>query len=165
MLSTNRPDSPPLSSRSCTSRQSRDATTRVWGASRGGHLARIARQGATDGAKVHLSPQAEGLRAAPHGTREQHRPCGRSWPLTRRPTPGSRTKAVPAPRRRRRRLLRPDVSSQPQRRSARRGWRKLSWRKARPGDWLRAAPIPRSPDWAGPRAERSVSAPLRARSG
>ena len=165
MISTNRPDSPPLSSRSCTSRQRRGATTRIWGASRGGHLARIARQGAADGAKAHLYPQAEGLPAAPHGTREQHSACGRSWPLTRRPTPGSRTAAVPAPRRRLRRLLRPDASSQSQRRAARRGGRKRSLRKALPGDWLKAAPIPRSPDWAGPRAERSVSAPLRARCG
>lgn len=110
-------------------------------------------------------PSSRGPARSSPRHRQHPSPCGRSWPLTRRPTPGGRTETIPAPRRRRRRLLRPDASGQPQRRAARRGWRKRSLRKALPGDWLRAAPIPRSPDWAGLRAVRSVCAPPRARCG
>lgn len=148
------PDSP-LPARSRPAHRTA-ASDEVPATSLGGHRVRTGRPGAADAAAVHLPPSS--LPAQQRLTAADS-PRGRSCPLTRRLSPGGPlgTQSAPA----RRLLLR-----SPRQRSARSGpaqhsLRKRPERHAPPGDWLRAASIPRRLGGAGLRAARPVPAPTR----
>lgn len=117
---------------------------RMWGARLGDHSAGTARQGAGDAAEVHFHPSSP-----PRPARSLPLPQTALQPpaAVRAHSPAARLPAAGWEQRRlrgNRVSSRPNASGKPQH-----GLRKLSELNALPGDWLRAAPIPRFPCGAG----------------